>query len=154
MVSARTGPSTELVRRLPADALTKAFAETIGKMYARGVTPRFEAAGQKVAHKMSVVITRIGWFVRNTAEAVALAEGEGFNVYLSHDDAARYFVRLIESPTPAAGDSAIVFAMSKTPDGHAPLVDLSPAKDVLGYEPRDIFPSGVPFPDPGTSAKL
>ena len=70
------------------------------------------------------------WFMRNTAEVAALAEGKGFNVYLSHDGA------------PAAVDSAIVFAMSRTPDGHAPLVDLSPAKDVLGYEPQDSFPSG------------
>jgi hypothetical protein len=83
------------------------------------------------------------WFMRNTAEVAALAEGKGFNVYLSHDGAVRYsFARLVESPTPAAVDSAIVFAMSRTPDGHAPLVDLSPAKDVLGYEPQDSFPSG------------
>ena len=83
-----------------ADALTKVFSEDIGQMYARGVQPRFPEAGDPTDNQMSVVITRLGWFVRNTAESEGLAQAGAYGAYLSHDDCGRYMVRVVESPTP------------------------------------------------------
>jgi nucleoside-diphosphate-sugar epimerase len=159
-------------------SLTKVFSEDIGQMYARGVAPRFAAAGEASPHRMSVVITRIGWFVRNTKESEDLVASGRFGYYLSRDDAGRYFVRVIESEAPHAGESAVLFAMSKAPAGETTsflrhlyqncnlprqardkhrerwrkkknvsageeMFDLSPALDVLGWEPEDVYPAGV-----------
>ena len=77
----------------------------------------------------------------------------GYGVYLSHDDAARYFVRVIESPTPAPGESAVVFCVSKAPAG-GENVDMAPAREVLGFEPQDVYPAGVPFQAEPPGAKL
>ena len=126
-------------------SLTKVFSEDIGQMYARGVEPRFAVAGEASPNIMSVVITRIGWFVRNTEEALTLAEAKSFGLYLSHDDAGRYFVRVVESQTPVAGDSAVLFAVSKCPDGMVPTVDVGPSAEVIGYIPENIFGSGTRF---------
>ena len=71
-------------------------------MYARGVQPRFPEAGEPTDNQMSVVITRLGWFVRNTAESEGLAQAGAYGAYLSHDDCGRYMVRVVESPTPSA----------------------------------------------------
>ena len=93
-----------------ADALTKVFSEDIGQMYARGVQPRFPEAGEPTDNQMSVVITRLGWFVRNTAESEGLAQAGAYGAYLSHDDCGRYMVRVVESPTPgkSAPTSAVL----------------------------------------------
>lgn len=126
-------------------ALTKVFSETIGEMYARGVEPRFAEAGQASDNKMSVVITRLGWFVRNTEESETLAAAKSFGAYLSHDDAGRYFVRVVESTTPVAGESAICYAQSANPDGFPEPHDNTSAREVLGYEGQDEYPHGSPF---------
>ena len=125
-------------------SLTKVFSETIGEMYARGVQPRFPEAGEAPANKISVVITRVGWFVRNTSESEALVDSGRFGYYLSHDDAARYFVRVIESETPLPGGSAVLFAVSKPREGEE-MFDMTPARTILGFEPQDLYPQGVPF---------
>ena len=134
-------------------SLTKVFSEEIGRMYARGVQPRFPEAGVATDNTMSVVITRIGWFVRNNAESVDMVASGGYGVYLSHDDAARYFVRVIESPTPEPGESAVLFCVSKAPAG-GENVDMAPAREVLGFEPQDVYPAGVPFQAELPGAKL
>lgn len=81
-LSSRAAPVTVADGVAPTNhyALTKAFAELIGPMYARGVVPRFPEAGSAVEHRMSVVITRVGWFVRNTAESTELAQIGAFSV--------------------------------------------------------------------------
>ena len=113
-------------------ALTKVWAEDLGKMYAR-------------VHELSVVLVRIGWFPRNTKEARRLAQYQhGKNVYFSHTDAAHFFERCVESPTPGPGQSVIAFATSR-PVGQTRL-DLKPAQTALGYQPQDTWPQGMPFP--------
>jgi putative NADH-flavin reductase len=113
-------------------ALTKVWAEQMGHMYAR-------------IHDLSVILVRIGWFPRNTGEAIQLASYDrGPSVYLSHPDAALFFERCVESQTPAAGDSATLFAISR-PAGE-PRLDLQASRQVLAYEPRDTWPEGMPFP--------
>ncbi len=113
-------------------ALTKAWAELLGDMYAR-------------CYGLSVISARIGWLPRNTEEARRLGGHEiGPAVYLSYDDAKHFFERCVESATPRPSESVIVFATSRPPDNV--VLDLEPACRVLGYEPRDMWPEGLPFP--------
>jgi uronate dehydrogenase len=113
-------------------ALTKAWAETAGDMYAR-------------VHNLSVISVRIGWLPRNTDEARRLAASpHGTRVFFSHDDSNRFFERCVESPNPAPGTSVVLQATS-IPVGPARM-DLSLAREVIGYEPRDTWPEGLPFP--------
>jgi uronate dehydrogenase len=111
--------------------LTKAWAETMGEMYAR-------------CYGLSVVSVRIGWLPRDTADARRL-DGHpiGPDVYLSHNDAARFFERCVESPAPVRGTSAIVFATSRPRD--RTILDLEPARRILAYEPHDTWPEGLAF---------
>jgi uronate dehydrogenase len=113
-------------------ALTKAWAELAGDMYAR-------------VHNLSVISVRIGWFPRNTEEARRLADSPlGRDIFLSHDDSDRFLALCVESPDPAPGTSAVLPATSR-PAG-APRMDLEPARRVIGYIPRDTWPEGLPFP--------
>ncbi|MEZ4711901.1 MAG: NAD(P)-dependent oxidoreductase [Caldilineaceae bacterium] len=112
-------------------ALSKVWAEQMGDMYAR-------------CYNISVISVRIGWLPRNPAEAKRLKEsGMGFNVFFSHDDSNRFHERCVESPNPPPGQSVILFATSK------PLtferLDLEPARRIIGYEPQDVWPEGLPF---------
>jgi uronate dehydrogenase len=113
-------------------ALTKAWAETAGDMYAR-------------VHNLSVISVRIGWYPRNTGEAVRLAASErGRDMFFSHRDSDRFFALCVESPEPPRGTAVILQATSR-PHGVARM-DLEPARRVIGYEPRDTWPEGLPFP--------
>ena len=111
--------------------LTKAWAEIAGDMYAR-------------VHNLSVISVRIGWLPRNPIEAERLIASKiGKDVFLSHNDAATFHQLCVESPTPLAGESAILFATSRPADKM--LLDLEPAKRVIGYEPEDVWPQGLPY---------
>jgi uronate dehydrogenase len=113
-------------------ALTKVWAEQMGRMYAR-------------VHNLSVILARIGWFPRNTGEALRLAAyRRGPSVYLSHTDAARFFERCIESAVPAPGEAVTLFAISR-PAGERRL-DMRASREMVGYEPQDTWPEGLPFP--------
>jgi nucleoside-diphosphate-sugar epimerase len=112
-------------------ALTKVWAEAIGDMYAR-------------VHGLSVISARIGWLPRNPTEAERLVASRiGKDVFFSHDDAERYFERCVESLTPGPAESVILFAASRPL--HQPRLDLEPARRIIGYEPQDTWPEGLPF---------
>jgi uronate dehydrogenase len=112
-------------------ALTKAWAELLGQMYAR-------------CYGLSVVMARIGWLPRDIEDARRLAKHEiGPSVYVSHHDAGRFFERCVESPAPGPSESAIVFVTSRPP-GRV-ILDTEPARRILGYEPDDTWPGGLPF---------
>lgn len=111
--------------------LTKVWAEAMGEMYAR-------------QYGLSVICPRLGWFPRDAEDARRLNGHEiGPRVYLSHDDAGRFFERCVESQTPQPGEFAIVFAVSRS-TGHAAM-DLKPARRILGYKPQDSWPKGLSF---------
>lgn|GEM_PF-149199 len=113
-------------------ALTKVWAETAGAMYAR-------------VHKLSVISARIGWYPRNTGECIRLAASpHGPNMFFSHTDSNRFFTRCVESDAPHAGESVILHAQSK-PVGIARM-DVGTAQEIIGYEPQDTWPDGLPFP--------
>jgi uronate dehydrogenase len=96
-------------------------------------------------HNLSVISVRIGWFPRNTGEAVRLATSErGRDMFLSHRDSHRFFALCVESPNPPRGTSVVLHAQSR-PHGVARM-DLEPARRVIGYEPMDTWPEGLPFP--------
>jgi len=67
----------------------------------------------------------------------------GPDVYFSHEDAKRFHQCCVESPQPPPGQAVILFAASK------PLrlsrLDLASARQVIGYEPQDTWPEGLPF---------
>ncbi len=111
--------------------LTKAWAELMGEMYAR-------------VHGMSVIAVRIGWLPRNPREAAALAAAaHGPDLFFSHNDAARFFERCVESPSPQPGESVILFAASRP--ARTQRLDLALARDTIGYEPEDVWPAGLPY---------
>ena len=115
-------------------------------------------------HGLSVVLARIGWFVRNEDEAAAmwdceagilpnLPAGGGFTMYLSHDDAGRFYQACVESePTP--GECITTFVTSVPPPGQAPHLDIGPARQHLGYQPLDVFPAGLPFESSPPASRL
>lgn len=112
-------------------ALTKVWAEAAGELYAR-------------CHSLSVISVRIGWLPRNFDEAKELVRREsGPDFFLSHADAQRFFERCVESTTPARGESAILFATSKPLKRER--LDLAPAHQLIGYEPQNVWPEGLPF---------
>lgn len=113
-------------------ALTKVWAETMGEMYAR-------------CYQLAVINVRIGWFPRNPPEAQRLAEAAPFgpNVFFSHRDAQRFFACCVEAAEPAPGQAVTVFAASQP--STFPRLDLEPARRILGYEPQDRWPAGLPF---------
>lgn len=112
-------------------ALTKAWGEMMGDMYA-------------ALYNLSVIHVRIGWLPRSQQQAEAIARSEyAQNIYLSYADAQRFFIRCVESEVPAAGESIVVFAGSKTAE--IPHMDLEPARTLLGYVPQDRWPENMPF---------
>ena len=112
-------------------ALTKAWAEIAGDMYAR-------------VHNLSVISVRIGWLPRNRDEAQKLAANEmGPNVFFSHNDSNRFHERCVESLNPPRGAAVILFATSKPL--HKERLDLEPARRIIGYEPQDVWPQGLPY---------
>lgn len=148
-----TGPSSEAFsggRTLTADdaaptndyALTKLWAEQLGAMAARTTDAQ-------------VLAVRIGWFIRDAAEAQRLQSYPNAHaIYLSPADTQRFFTAAVEADLTARPGSpgnpglphnfAILYATGPAPKNQPPAVDLEPARRWLGYEPQDPFPHGLP----------
>jgi nucleoside-diphosphate-sugar epimerase len=119
-------------------AATKLFLEAAGKAYAE-------------AHDLSVVAVRLGWCPRSPDHALELAAfAGGEDLYLSPGDAGRFFALTVESTADIR--FAILYATSKPV--RIPRLDLLPARDLIGYEPRDRWPEGSEDVfGPGASAR-
>ena len=112
-------------------ALAKAWGEIMGEMYAR-------------LHGMSVINVRIGWLPRSLEQARSIARRtDAQDIYLSYADAQRFFERCVEANVPQPGQSITLFAGSKAK--YTPHMDLEPAKQLLGYEPQDVWPENMPY---------
>jgi nucleoside-diphosphate-sugar epimerase len=101
-----------------------------------------EAAGRALAeaHGLSVIAARLGWCPRTREQVEEIRETDwAKDVYLSPGDAGRFFA--CAALAPADIRFAVVYATSK-PVG-VPLYDLGPARDLLGYEPRQMWPQGI-----------
>jgi hypothetical protein len=108
-------------------AAAKVFAEAAGRAFAEG-------------HGMSVIAARLGWCPRTAEHVEELKRTDwGPDVYLSPGDAGRFFACAVEAPESVR--FAVVYACSRPV--HQVLYDLGPARDLLGYEPRDTWPQGI-----------
>jgi nucleoside-diphosphate-sugar epimerase len=108
-------------------AVTKIAAEAAGQTYATNAA-------------MTVLALRLGWFPRTREHAAELAgTARGPNTYLSPGDAGRFFARAVEAPL--GPGYAVVFVASRPTDKI--IFDLGPTKRLLGWEPRDQWPTGA-----------
>ena len=113
-------------------AMTKVWAEVAGEMYARH-------------HGLSVVAVRIGAYARGREAYDNWRDKKWMRLmFISHDDANRFFEMASISDSPGAGQYAVTFLISGSNDGHK--YDMSPAKDICGFEPANKHPQGMDFP--------
>jgi uronate dehydrogenase len=108
-------------------AATKLFQEAAGRALAEG-------------HGLSVIAARLGWCPRNREHVEELRRTDwGPDVYLSPGDAGRFFACAVAAPADLR--FAVVYACSRPV--REVLYDMGPAKELLGYEPRDRWPEGI-----------
>jgi nucleoside-diphosphate-sugar epimerase len=108
-------------------AATKVFQEAAGRAFAE-------------AHGLSVIAARLGWCPRTREQVEEIGRTDwAQDVYFSPGDAGRFFA--CAALAPADVRFAVVYATSKPI--RAPLYDLGPARELLGYEPLEKWPQGV-----------
>jgi nucleoside-diphosphate-sugar epimerase len=108
-------------------ACTKVFLEMLGRVYANH-------------HGIQSLAVRLGWCPRDANQIAQItADAVSQDVYLSPGDAGRFFRATVEAAT--LPPFAVVYATSRFT--HHLLYDLSGAKTLLGWEPRDQWPTGV-----------
>jgi nucleoside-diphosphate-sugar epimerase len=107
-------------------AATKVFQEAAGRAYAE-------------AHMLSVLAVRLGWCPRSRAQIEEIGRTKWApDVYLSPADAGRFFACAVD---PSADQRfAVVYACSRPVRQQT--YNLEPARELLGYEPRDTWPQG------------
>ncbi len=101
-----------------------------------------EAAGMAYARQfgITVIAVRLGWCPRTRDQVAELGTSlHGTNVYLSPRDAGDFFVNAASAPVPKGYH--LIFATSN-PVG-CPNLDMTPAKDLLGWWPLDTWPTGA-----------
>ena len=106
-------------------ACTKVFLEALGRVYAR-------------EHGIEVLAVRLGWVPRPGQEEEFRQSSFGKDVYLSPGDAGRFFAAAVE--VVKLPPFAVVYASSRYVHTH--MYDLSSARELLGWEPRDQWPEG------------
>ena len=88
---------------------------------------------------MSILAVRLGWMVRNPAEARHMLELKIFDCYVSRADGARALAAAVEAE---ASSFDIVYAASR---GGERVFDMEPARRLLGFEAQQRWPEGLPF---------
>lgn len=114
-------------------ALTKLWAEELGRMVARN-------------HPIEVIAARLGWFVRDTAEAKRMWERDRMHAYyIARSDTVHFFRAAIETPTLDVPDRyATLYAIGPgTADQPTP-VDLEPGRRLIGFNPVVSWPGEAP----------
>ncbi len=107
-------------------AATKMFMESMGYSFA-------------TRYGMSVIVVRLGWCPRRGQAAEIAASQRAQDVFLSPDDAGRFFLRCVEADVPPGYH--LLYATSR-PKGDL-VYELEPARKLLGWEPRDQWPTGA-----------
>jgi uronate dehydrogenase len=110
-------------------ALSKLYAEQMGAMYAR-------------VDGMSVIAVRLGWVVRNLDEARLMLKLSVPDLYISRRDAGRFYAAALAVPDVSF---AVVYATGR---GGERVYDMEPSRRLLGFEPQERWPEGLPFPLP------
>lgn len=112
-------------------ACTKLFLEAIGEAYAK-------------QGYFSVVAARLGFCPRDAGQVALIASNDrDQDVYLSPNDAGHFFDCCVRADRPVASFD-VVYATSIPK--HQVRFDLEPARRLLGFEPREIWPTGVVLP--------
>ncbi len=106
-------------------ACTKVFLEALGQVYAR-------------EHGIEVLAVRLGWCPRPGQEEEFAQSAFGKDVYLSPGDAGRFFAAAVEA------DKLPPYAVAYAASRHVTtqMYDLTSARELLGWEPRDRWPDG------------
>jgi nucleoside-diphosphate-sugar epimerase len=108
-------------------ACTKVFLEALGQVYAR-------------QHGIAVLAVRLGWCPRDAGQVEEIRRDErAQDVYLSPGDAGRFFAATVEAAT--VPPFAVLYATSRFT--HALRYDLTPTREILGWEPRERWPQGA-----------
>ncbi len=113
---------------------TKIMLEAMGMMHA-------------VVHQRTVINARLGWFFRNRHEETYAARNhpaKPINVYISHDDMARFMIAAVEADLPPSTCATLWCMSRQTPPGG---YDLSTAAQLIHYHPRDLYPQGLHYPE-------
>ena len=106
-----------------------------GKMF-------LEGAGRAFAENfgLSVLAVRLGWCPRTREQVEEIAACDwAQDVYLSPDDAGRFFAHAVEAAEPTG--YAVVYATSRPV--HWSRYDLEPTVRITGFEPRQQWPEGT-----------
>ncbi|MBP3955510.1 NAD(P)-dependent oxidoreductase [Gemmata sp. G18] len=105
-------------------ACTKVFLEALGQVYAK-------------EHGIEVLAVRLGWCPRPGQEEEFRQSELGPDVYLSPGDAGRFFAATVE--VAKLPPFAVVYATSL----HTQIrqYDLTSSRELLGWEPRDRWPT-------------
>jgi uronate dehydrogenase len=108
-------------------ACTKVFLEALGQVYA-------------TQHGLTVLAVRLGWCPRDAGQVEEIRRSEMFqDVYLSPGDAGRFFAATVEAER--LPPFAVVYATSR--HTHVLRYDLTAARELLGWEPREQWPCGA-----------
>jgi nucleoside-diphosphate-sugar epimerase len=108
-------------------AAAKLFLEGAGRSFA-------EAFG------LNVIVARLGWCPRDRGQVQEMLQLPWApDVYLSPGDAGRFFAAVVETAGPI--HYTVVYATSRP--ARELTYDLTPARELFGYEPRDCFPEGI-----------
>jgi uronate dehydrogenase len=101
-----------------------------------------EGAGRAFAEKfgIDVIAVRLGWCPRTKEQVDEIRVTDwAQDVYLSPNDAGRFFACAAEAPGPLG--FKVVYATSKPV--HWMRYDLEPTKRLLGFEPEEKWPQGI-----------
>jgi uronate dehydrogenase len=101
-----------------------------------------EAAGRAFAemYDMSVIVARLGWCPRSCEQVQELLSYDWApDLYLSPGDAGRFFACAALAPL----DHRFVITYPTSRPVRTPLYDPTPARELLGFEPKDTWPQGV-----------
>ncbi|MEO0587178.1 MAG: NAD(P)-dependent oxidoreductase [Planctomycetota bacterium] len=109
-------------------ALSKVFAEHAGRF-------------AHDRHGLDVIAARIGWFLSNQAGRKHIERAGEVDAFLSHQDAARFFIACIEADW---SGFHVLYAMSRPQDDADPTFDLQPGRELIGYDPQHRYPDGAP----------
>jgi uronate dehydrogenase len=108
-------------------ACTKVFLEALGQVYSR-------------QHGIAVLVVRLGWCPRDASQVEEICASElGQDVYISPGDAGRFFAAAVE--VEKLPPYAVVYATSRFT--HTQRYDLTPTRELLGWEPTEKWPDGV-----------
>lgn len=109
--------------------LLKVWAEDLGRMYS-------------CLYGLEVIAARLGWVVRDKREFEMIKRfPRGRMIFLSYNDAKQFFLRCLLTREISF---AILYALSKQQG--AELFDMKPARQLISFEPQDVFPQGLTFP--------